>query len=168
MSDSGENKKWQVGKMIANSFKTTFSTSIRTSDSVNYIKRRGFDMYENVSGVTGILWKSLTIIFYACVGMFRLTMDIPHALSRAAHNNFRLGLENLKSNNLIDARIRFLLSNLFFSKSATTKYYIAYVYYRQQNFTKSLNYLKQAISLNPRHDKSLALLQVIESELQKD
>ena len=168
MSDKIDSKGKQLGNFLINGLKKTFSTNIRTSETINHIKHRSFDLYENIAGIAGVLWASIGIIFYAFIGMIRLAKDIPHAFSRAAQNNFRLGLENLKSNNLIDARIRFLLSNMFFSKSATTKYYIAYIYYRQNNISKSLKYLKQAIFLNPNHEKSLALLQELENTIQKN
>ena len=97
--------------------------------------------------------------------MFYSFKRMPHAFTRAAQNNFRIGIEMLKLNNLIDARIRFLLSNMFYSKSPTTKFYIAYVYFLQRNFKKSLKYLKQGIDLDSSNERIKKLLFQVEEEL---
>ena len=165
MNEENENKIGKVRDFFSNGVKKTFSSTANTSDAIRHIKQRSTDLYSGFSNIFSVFITSFAILFYYIIGFFRLTKNIPQALSRAAQNNFRLGMEALKINNLIDARIRFLLSNLFYGKSATTKYYIAYVYYRQQNITKSLKYLKQALFIDNQHSRSLELLKEIEKQL---
>lgn len=107
----------------------------------------------------------VVVCFYYIINIFFTFKTLPSQFKKSAKNNFRLGLEALKVNNIIDARIRFLLSNMFFSKSPTTKYYIAYSYYLQHKYTKSLKYLKSALQIEPEHERCIGLVKQIEAEL---
>ena len=155
----------KILSFLVNGAKKTMSPNVNNTNTAKYIKRRSVDICNETLDILSIFWLSFGIIFYYILGMFKMVKNVPHAFRRAAQNNFKLGIEALANNNLIDARIRFLLSNLFYNKSATTKYYIAYIYYMQRNFSKSLKYLKQAISLQPNHKRSRELLKMIEIEL---
>ena len=162
------NVRSKIYNFFSSGFKKMMSPNVGNSFVTERIKSRSIDLFSIVIDVFYILFTSITIIFYCFYDLFKLTKDTRNVLNRAAKNNFRLGLEALKKNNLIDARIRFLLANMFYSKSPTIKYHIAYVYYLQRNFTKSLKYLKQSISLDSRHEKSIVLLQNIDVVLKTD
>lgn len=164
-NDEKKTNRSKILSFLVNGAKKTMSPNVTNTNTAKYIKRRSVDMCNETLDILSIFWLSFGIIFYYILGIFKMAKNVPHAFRRAAQNNFRLGVEALASNNLIDARIRFLLSNLFYNKSATTKYYIAYIYYIQHNFSKSLKYLKQAISLQPNHKRSRELLKIIEIEL---
>ena len=156
----------KIASLAVKGFKRAMSSTVGEEVYVaKRIKARGYDLYANFRDFGFIIWNSILIVFYAIIGLFRLIIDAPHAFRRASQNNFRLGLEDLKAGNLIDARIRFLLSNMFYSKSATTKYYIAYVYFLQENYKTSLKYLKQSINIDSNDDRVKALLSKIEEAL---
>ena len=155
----------KILSFLVNGAKKTMSPNVNNTNTAKYIKRRSVDICNETLDILSIFWLSFGIIFYYILGMFKMAKNVPYAFRQAARNNFKLGVEALSSNNLIDARIRFLLSNLFYNKSATTKYYIAYIYYLQRNFSKGLKYLKQAISIQPNHKRSRELLKIIEIEL---
>ena len=155
----------KIASLAIKGFKRAMSSTVGEEVYVaKRIKARSYDLYANFRDFGSVIWNSILIVFYAIIGLFRLIIDTPHAFRRASQNNFRLGLESLKAGNLIDARIRFLLSNIFYGKSATTKYYIAYVYYLQGNYTKSLKYLKQSINIES-DERSATLLSKIEEAL---
>lgn len=164
---SGKNRAKQVVEFFKDGLKKSFSLDNDSIIVSKRIKERSFDLYNNFIDVFMIFFNAIAIIFYYFLGMFISLKDVPHGISRAAHNNFRLGLENLKKNDLIDARIRFLLSNMFYSKSATTKYYIAYVYYLQENYKKSLKYLRQSLAIDSSDERSLELLKLLENKIMK-
>jgi len=172
--NDSENKKIRktiTGKHVAvflkDGFKKAMSVDTDTLVLSKRIKRRTVDLYSNFKDILAIFINSFLILFYFFVNLFRDAKKMPVAFRRAADNNFRLGLENLKKNNLIDARIRLLLSDIFYNKSSTTKYYIAYVYYRQNNFTKSLKYLKKSLAIKSDNIRAIELLKLIEDELNK-
>ena len=155
------------GKKVTNFIKTgmkkVFSTNVGGDNYVtNKVKERSYDLYSNLRDFAGIAVQCVLFIFDYTISLLYNLAILPSAIKKASQNNFRLGLESLKLNNVIEARIRFLLSNMFYHKSATTKYYIAYTYFLQGNNKKSLKYLQQALKLNSSHEKSLALLQKIE------
>lgn len=157
----------KIFSMLSKGFKKTMSPDYDSSVyAVNRIKARSYDLYSNLRDFFYVIWMIFSIVFYYIIGAFKLLKIAPHAFSMAAKNNFRIGINMLEKNNLVDARIRFLLSNLFYNKSTTTKYYIAFVYYKQNNIKKSLKYLKQAINLNPSHERSIELLKEIEKSLE--
>ena len=56
---------------------------------------------------------------------------------------------------------------MFYGKSATTKYYIAYVYYLQENYKKSLKYLRQSLAIDSSDERSLELLKLLENKIMK-
>lgn len=157
--------KNRIYDFLATGFKRSMSPNIRNSHVVKHVKERTFDIYSCIRDVLYILLTSADIVLRCLLMLFGITKNFPYAFKKAAKNNFRLGLESLKTNNLIEARIRFLLSNMFYSKSATTKYYIAYTYYLQKNFSKSLKYLEQSIKINSKNKKSIELFKNIESEM---
>ena len=166
MSKKEHNKKGRnIGDFLINGFKKTMSSGVGETNTIKYIKQRSFDVYSGVYDVFSIIFTSFAIIFYYLLGMFKIAKNIPHAFQMAAKNNFRLGIDSLKKNDPINARIRFFLSNMFYSKSSMTKYYIAYTYYMQHNLLKSLKYLQKSITLNSKNKRSLELLQEIEAEL---
>ena len=158
------------GKKVANFIKTgmkkAFSANVGGDNYVtNKVKERSYDLYSNVRDFVEIAVQCILLIFEYAISLIYNIAILPSAIKRASQNNFRLGLESLKLNNVIEARIRFLLSNMFYRKSATTKYYIAYTYFMQGNNKKSLKYLQQALKLNSSHEKSIALLRKIEDVL---
>lgn len=156
----------KIASLAVSGFKKAMSSTVGEEVYVaKRIKARSYDLYANIRDFGSIILYTFLIIFYAMLGLFRLLMDAPHAFRRAAQNNFRLGLTALKAGNLIDARIRLLLSNMFYNKSATTKYYISYVYYLQGNYTKSLKYLKQSINIDATDKRANDLLLKIETAL---
>lgn len=75
--------------------------------------------------------------------------DTIAARHHAARNNYLLGREMLKENNLLDAKFRFLLANFFYKKSVAIKYCLAYVYFREDSFEKSLKYANECLKLRP-------------------
>ena len=165
MTKLEDNKGKKILKFFLNGLKKTMSPNTESVHITKRIKERSLDIVDNLIDFFYIIFNGIFIVIYYIFGMFLMAKDIPHAFTRAAHNNFRLGLENLKKNNLVDARIRLLLSNLFYSKSPTTKYYIAYTYYRQGNFSKSLQYLNQTVKLDSKNERAIALIKQIETEL---
>jgi len=167
MNNQEDSKGKKILKFFYNGLKKSMSPNMDGVYVAKKIKERSTDVYNNVLDFAYIIVNGFLIVFYYIFGMFIMAKDIPHAFTRAAQNNFRLGLENLKKNNIIDARIRLLLSNLFYSKSATTKYYIAYTYYRQGNFAKSLKYLNQALKIDSANDKARALIEQIDNDIHK-
>ena len=168
INSKNNSAKNHIYDFLATGFKKSISPNIRNSYVVKHVKERTFDIYSCVRDVLYILLTSADIIFRCFLMLFKMAKDFPNAFKRAAKNNFRLGMKSLKTNNLIEARMRFLLSNMFYNKSATTKYYIAYTYYRQKNLSKSLKYLEQAIKINSKDKKSIELFKNIESEIKKD
>ncbi|GEM_PF-7105860 len=159
----------KIASLAVKGFKRAMSSTVGEEVYVaKRIKARSYDLYANFRDFGFIIWTTIQIIFYAIIGFFRIIKDFPRAFRRASQNNFRLGLIDLKAGNLIDARIRFLLSNMFYGKSSTTKYYIAYVYYLQGNYTKSLKYLKQSISIDATDERANALLLKIEEALKNE
>ena len=156
----------KIADLAVKGFKKAMSSTVGEEVYVaKRIKARSYDLYANIRDFGSIIWYTLLIVFYATIGLFRLLIDVPRAFSRAAQNNFRLGLIELKAGNLIDARIRLLLSNMFYGKSAITKYYISYIYYLQGNYTKSLKYLKQSINIDATDRRANDLLLKIETAL---
>ena len=168
MNNEENNKSYnKIYNFFADGFKKSISPNIRKSRTANYVKERTFDVYSCIKDVIYIFLTSAEIIIRCFIEFFKITKNIPNAFRKAAKNNFKLGLESLKKNNLIDARIRFLLANLFYNKSAKIKYYIAYVYYKQRSFSKSLKYLEQSISIDSKNKKYISLFKEINNEIKK-
>lgn len=162
MSDKGK----KVANFIKTGMKKAFSANVGNDNYVaNKVKERSYDLYSNIRDFVGIAVQCVLFICDYTISLLYNIFILPSAIKKASQNNFRLGLESLKLNNVIEARIRFLLSNMFYHKSATTKYYIAYTYFLQGNNKKSLKYLQQALKLNSSHEKSIALVQKIEDVL---
>ena len=160
------NNRKKVTNFIKTGMKKAFSANAGGSNYVtNKVKERSYDLYSNIRDFMGIAVQCVLFIFDYTISLIYNLAILPSAIKQASQNNFRLGLESLKLNNIIEARIRFLLSNMFYNKSATTKYYISYTYFLQGNNKKSLKYLQQALKLNSSHEKSIALLQKIENIL---
>ncbi len=159
-------------KTILNFFKTNAKNKIIYSNSKTEVattmKQYGYTFY-NIFHDIGVLIKSLAILLYSYTfGLFSTIKLFKEESKKAAKNNFQIGLEMLKMNNLLDARIRFLMSNMFFKHSPTTKYYIAYTYYLSHDYKKSLKYIKEAININNKHQRSIKLMKNIEEELSND
>lgn len=155
----------KVYSFFMTGLKKSISPSIKSSQTIKQIKKRTSDVYSCIQDVVLIFISAIDIVFQCILSMFKITKNIPQTLKKAAKNNFKLGLKALNTNNLIDARIRFLLSNMFYNKSAKTKYYIAYIYYRQRFFSKSLKYLQQSISIDSKNKQTIMLLNEIENEI---
>ena len=164
-NQSSYTAKNRIYDFLATGFKKSMSPNVKNSYVVKHVKERTFDIYSCMRDVLYILLTSADILFRCLLMLLKITKNFPDAFKKAAKNNFKLGLESLKINNLIEARIRFLLSNMFYNKSAATKYYIAYTYYLQKNFSKSLKYLEQSIKIDSKNKKSIELFKNIENEM---
>ena len=160
------NKKDEFLNFLKKGTKNVFFRSNNNDSASMTIKQYGnivynifFDIYKLFSSLLGLLY-SYTFGLFSTLKLFKAESK------KAAKNNFRIGLEMLKANNIFDARIRFMMSNMFFNKSPTTKYYIAYTYYLSKDYKKSLKYINQSISIDNRYKRSIDLLKVIEKEMQ--
>lgn len=161
---SDENRQKTI-EAIKKGIKTSFSISNSKSEVAKTVKSYTYTLWQIIKDF-GLIFKSLLLILYSVsFGMIVSIAMIKKESKKASTNNFKLGLESLKLNNLTSARIRFLLSNIFYSKSATTKYYIAYTYFLSQNYKMCLKYIKKAISINQNHKKSIELMKKVEKEL---
>ena len=161
---SAENKRKTI-EALKKGLKTSFSMSNSKSEVAKTIKSYTYTLLQIIKDF-GLIFKSLLLILYSVsFGMIISIAMIKKESKKAATNNFKLGLESLNLNNLTSARMRFLLSNIFYGKSATTKYYIAYTYFLSQNYKMCLKYIKKAISINQNHKKSIDLMKKVEKEL---
>lgn len=160
--------KSKILNFIKTNAKKTITSSSNKTEVTTTIKQYGYTFY-NLFHDIFILIKSLCGLLYSYTfGLFATIKIFKSESKKAAKNHFHIGLEMLKMNNLLDARIRFLISNMFFKKSPTTKYYIAYTYYLSHNYKKSLKYIKEAININNKHQRSIELMKLIEKEINND
>ncbi len=125
MSNNSSSGKYTKGKkilsVISNGIKKTMSPNYDSDIyAINRIKARGYDLYSNLRDFFYVILMMLSIVYYYIVSVFKLLRMSPYVFSMAAKNNFRIGINMLEKNNLVDAKIRFLLSNMFYNKSATT------------------------------------------------
>lgn len=158
-------KKKTILNFITTHAKKTITYSNSKSEVATTMKQYGYTFY-NIFHDIGSLIKALVGLLYSYTfGLFSTIKAFKEESKKAAKNHFHIGLEMLKVNNLLDARIRFLMSNMFFKQSPTTKYYIAYTYYLSHNYKKSLKYIKEAININNKHQRSIELMKRIEQEI---
>lgn len=147
---------------VRNSLFTREREKTHTSER---LMENGVGLFVAFKDFFALIGAGLVLMFYYLIGIFFSLKSIPSQLKNASKNNFHLGIEALKANNLLDARIRFLLADMFFSKSPTIKYYIAFTYYLGHKHKKSLKYLKKAIDIDPENKRCIALVSQIEKEL---
>lgn len=160
--------KTKILEFIKTNAKKTITSSSNKTEVTTTIKQYGHTFY-NLFHDIFLLIKSLCGLLYSYTfGLFSTIKIFKEESKKAAKNHFHIGLEMLKMNNLLDARMRFLISNMFFKKSPTTKYYIAYTYYLSHNYKKSLKYIKEAININNKHQRSIELMKLIEKEINND
>ena len=160
---SGTNKIWSFVKSgVKNSLFTRDRDKTHTNER---LMENGIGLFIAFKDFFALIGSGLVLMFYYLIGIFFSLKSIPSQLKNASKNNFHLGIEALKANNLLDARIRFLLADMFFSKSPTIKYYIAFTYYLGHKHKKSLKYLKKAIDIDPENKRCIALVSQIEKEL---
>ena len=161
----------KIGKKITDALwsgvKRSFSSNSQRDElyAVSRMKDRGYDLYITFRDFFYAIWLLGAFLFYYTIGLIRTAKSIPHGMTRVSANNFRLGLELLRKNDLMEARIRFLLSNLFYSKSPATKYYIAYIYFLQHNYVKSLKYIRQSIQIEKPDKRTIELVKLIEEAM---
>ena len=159
------NKKDEFLSFLKKGTKNVFFRSDNNDSASTTIKQYGNIVYHIFADIYKLFYSLLGLLYSYTFGLFSTLKLFKAESKKAAKNHFRIGLEMLKSNNLFDARIRFLMSNMFFNKSPTTKYYIAYTYYLSKDYKKSLKYINQSISIDNKHQRSIDLLKVIEQEM---
>lgn len=163
---SGTNKIWSFIKSgVRNSLFTRDRDKTHTNER---LMENGIGLFIAFKDFFALIGSGLVLMFYYLIGIFFSLKSIPSQLKNASKNNFHLGIEALKANNLLDARIRFLLADMFFSKSPTIKYYIAFTYCLGHKHKKSLKYLKKAIDIDPENKRCIALVSQIEKELNEN
>jgi hypothetical protein len=135
---------------------------ISVNDELDHILQSIKRHYANIKSIFSHIILIVRKILFGFVADTKLIMETRH---KAGKNNYILGVQMLKENFLPDAKIRFLLSDMFYNKSAMTKYYIAYIYYLEGNYNKSLQYLKKSVTLRPTMKISSDLLAKIENDM---
>src|SRR5574344_1092886 len=96
------NKAKKIAHFAVDSFKKTMSVNRGGIDMAKKIKDRGFDLYANIRDFLYIIGVGVVVIFSFFINGFKIVKSMPHSFSRAAHNNFRLGADQLKKNNIIE------------------------------------------------------------------
>ena len=165
VNSSFSNSKNKVIKFIRRNLKQPLSRYTNDSAVVDSVKSYGNIFSLTIQDVYRLFRAFFSLIYSFTFGFFSTLKLFKNESKKAAKNHFHIGLEMLKRNNILDARMRFLMSNMMFRKSPTTKYYIAYTYFLSNNYKKSLKYLKDGLSINSRHNKSIELVKQIEEKL---
>ena len=160
--------KNKVFTFVRRNFKQPLSRYTNDSAVIDSMKSYGNILQITVRDVFRLFRAFFSLIYRFTFGFFSTLRLFKKESKKAAKNNFHLGLEMLKTNNILDARMRFLMSNMMFRKSPTTKYYIAYTYFLSNNYKKSLKYLKDGLSIDNKHYKSIELVKQIEEILSKE
>lgn len=166
MSDETENRTKNFLKFVGKETKRMFRPISNDSDIIKGMVERGTEMKNLFTDFFSLLISCAKWLYYYIFNLFTATKTIRKESKRAAVNNFRIGLIMLKMNKVLDAKIRFLMSNMFFKKSPLTKYYIAYTFFLEHKYTKSLKYIHDAIKLDPKHQRSIELMHAIEKEME--
>ena len=161
------NSKNKVIKFIRRNLKQPLSRYTNDSAVVDSVKSYGSIFSLTIRDIYRLFRAFFSLIYSSTFGFFATLKLFKNESKKAAKNHFHIGLEMLKRNNILDARMRFLMSNMMFRKSPTTKYYIAYTYFLSNNYKKSLKYLKDGLSINNHHNKSIELVKQIEEILSK-
>lgn len=151
---------------VGHETKKMFKPISNDSEIIRGMAERCTEMKNLFTDFFSLLWSCAKWLHYYIFNLFSATKQIRSEGKRAAVNNFRIGLIMLKMNKVLDAKIRFLMSNMFFKKSPLTKYYIAYTFFLEHKYTKSLKYIHEAIKLDPRHQRSIELMHAIEKEME--
>ena len=159
------NSKNKVIKFIRRNLKQPLSRYTNDSAVVDSVKSYGSIFSLTIRDIYRLFRAFFSLIYSSTFGFFATLKLFKNESKKAAKNHFHIGLEMLKRNNILDARMRFLMSNMMFRKSPTTKYYIAYTYFLSHNYKTSLKYLKDGLSINSHHNKSLELVKQIEGKL---
>ena len=166
MSDKRDDKAKRFLNIVGHETKRMFKPISNDSEIIKGMIERGKEMKNLFTDFFSLLWSCIKWLYYYIFNLFSATKQIRKESKRAAVNNFRIGLMMLKMNKVLDAKIRFLMSNMFFKKSPLTKYYIAYTFFLEHKYTKSLKYIHEAIKLDPRHQRSMELMHTIEKEME--
>ena len=162
VNSSFSNSKSKVVKFIRRNLKQPLSRYTNDSAVVDSVKSYGNIFSLTIRDVYRLFRAFFSLIYSSTFGFFATLKLFKNESKKAAKNHFHIGLEMLKRNNILDARMRFLMSNMMFRKSPTTKYYIAYTYFLSNNYKKSLKYLKDGLFINNQHHKSIELVKQIE------
>ena len=166
MSDKIDNRTKYFLKFVGKETKRMFKPISNDSEIIKGMAERGVEMKNLFTDFFSLLISCAKWLYYYVFNLFTATKTIRKESKRAAVNNFRIGLMMLKMNKVLDAKIRFLMSNMFFKKSPLTKYYIAYTFFLEHKYTKSLKYIHDAIKLDPKHQRSIELMHAIEKEME--
>ena len=166
MSDKIDNRTKHFLKFVGKETKRMFKPISNDSEIIKGMAERGVEMKNLFTDFFSLLISCAKWLYYYVFNLFTATKTIRKESKRAAVNNFRIGLMMLKMNKVLDAKIRFLMSNMFFKKSPLTKYYIAYTFFLEHKYTKSLKYIHDAIKLDPKHQRSIELMRAIEKEME--
>lgn len=163
---TGATKK--VFKFIRKNLKQPLSRYTDDSAVIDSMRSYGNIFQITIRDIFRLFRAFFSLIYSSTFGFFATLRLFKKESKKAAKNHFHIGLEMLKRNNILDARMRFLMSNVMFRKSPTTKYYIAYTYFLSSDYKKSLKYLKDALTINNKHNKSIELVKQIEDKLSKN
>ena len=166
MSDGMDDRAKRLLHFVGHETKKMFRPISNDSEIIRGMAERCTEMKNLFTDFFSLLWSCAKWLHYYIFNLFSATKQIRSEGKRAAVNNFRIGLIMLKMNKVLDAKIRFLMSNMFFKKSPLTKYYIAYTFFLEHKYTKSLKYIHEAIKLDPRHQRSIELMHAIEKEME--
>ena len=166
MSDETENKTKHFLKFVGKETKRMFEPISSDSEMIKSMVDRGVEIKNLFKDLFSLFIACIKWLYYYIFHLFSTTKQIRKESKRAAVNNFRIGLIMLKMNKVLDAKIRFLMSNMFFKGSPLTKYYIAYTFFLEHKYTKSLKYIHEAIKLDPKHQRSIELMHAIEKEME--
>lgn len=152
------NMKFDFLKKIFNSTKKT--EKYIPKDVKEYVEKR-VDLAIKTYNIGINIFQQIKSFFF---NLFIVFVRLYHGKINPAINNFILGKKMLEINNLLDAKIRFLLANKFQKRpSAILKYYLAYIYYLEGNMKKCLLYLNESISLKPKMKCAIELFKKIEN-----
>jgi len=166
MSDESNEKAKRLLHFVGRETKKMFKPISSDSEMIKSMVDRGAEIKSLFKDLFSLLISCIKWLYYYIFHLFSTTKQIRKESKRAAVNNFRIGLIMLKMNKVLDAKIRFLMSNMFFKKSPLTKYYIAYTFFLEHKYTKSLKYIHEAIKLDPKHQRSIELMHAIEKEME--
>lgn len=142
-------------------------------NKTSYFKRTILSVFKYLSEISSLSLKKLSLfviyLLNLLIGIKSYVeseyFEIKKNIKIAAKNNYVLGKMMLRKNNIHDAKIRFILANIFHKNSARINYQLAYVYFIEGKYLKSLKYLHIAIKINPNIPGAMQLLHKVESIL---
>lgn len=138
-----------LGNLLSRSAKTFASKKKAPPESL--FKK----MYSDITYCVG---KARSAVVDFVILTLKSILSLRKDTSKAAINNFRLGMMFLNKGKLSDAKLRFWLVDKFYPNSATNLYYLAYVNYLQGNIKKSLLYIRDALECKPLNIKRIVNL----------